>query len=257
MVKPNDLANKLKLIYEEGDGDPGKKKLLISLTRLFCFLAAKEKFVEMYPEFNSLWSGLTNDLDRSDPEKVEDDLTQLYCCLHGKDSAYTPADRKTFDEYGGYWCHAGGLSPLYRAGPYITPSTRLADYGAGNGLQGLLFQYLYPHKKTCQIELSSKMIENGKRLQALMEIPEARVEWIHKNVIEVPPDNFDFIYIYRPVRPQWVGKTFYENFARRLDDVSHTVTIFSIADCLKDFLGDTFKIFHDDGHLTCFTNQIK
>jgi hypothetical protein len=257
MVKPNDPANKLKLIYEEGGKDTGKGNLLVSLTRLFGFLAADKEFVEMYPEFTSLWSGLTGDLDQGDPEKVEDGLTRIYCYLHGKDSAYTQEDRKEFDQYGGYWCHAGGLSPLHRAGPYITPSTRLADYGAGNGLQGLLFQYLYPHKKTCQIELSSKMIENGKRLQAMMKVPAERVEWIHKNVVEVRPCDFDFIYIYRPVRPQGVGRTFYKDFARELDDVSHAVTIFSIADCLKDFLSSKFKVFHDDGHLTCFTNQTK
>ena len=57
------------------------------------------------------------------------------------------------------------------AAPFFTPETRFVDYGAGNGLQGLLFQHLYPHRLTTLVELGGPMIEQGRRLQALLGIP--------------------------------------------------------------------------------------
>ena len=37
------------------------------------------------------------------------------------------------------------------------------------------------------MELGGPMIEQGRRLQALLGIPEERVEWVHANIMEVPP----------------------------------------------------------------------
>jgi hypothetical protein len=34
------------------------------------------------------------------------------------------------------------------------------------------------------------------------------------------------------------------------------VVVFSIADCLKEFLRPDIEIFYDDGHLTCFRSEI-
>jgi hypothetical protein len=48
------------------------------------------------------------------------------------------------DRSGGYWCHAGGLSPVLKAGAFIEPDTVSADFGAGNGLQCLLMQKIHP-----------------------------------------------------------------------------------------------------------------
>ncbi len=251
----NDLVKRFLSLTRGQEDESEKTHLLTALIRLFHSLESRKDFLSLYPEFALMFSKFRQDLDQGDPEHVEDDLTEIYCYLHGSDSAYSPSDRREVDAYGGYWCHAGGLSPLFRARPYITAKTRLADYGAGNGFQGLLYQYLYPHEKTCQIELSLRMIQSGRRLQAWMDIPTQKVDWLHKNVIDVPPWDFDFIYIYRPVRPEGRGKTFYEHFAMDLDRIRHPVTIFSIADCLKEFLSHRFRIFYDDGHLTCFTNQ--
>lgn len=236
-------------------GEENKARLLVALASLFESLGSKETFCQAYPRFADHFYALCNHLDRQDPEVLEDDLAAIYCYLHGSDRAYSDEERREMDAVGGYWCHAGGLSPLLQAAPHIHRETRLVDYGAGNGLQGLLFQYLYPHFTTVQIELSRQMIEGGKRLQRLMGIPVDRVAWIHGSVMDIPPEDFDFIYLYRPLRPDGPqGRTFYESFAQVLDRVRHPVTIFSVADCLKDFLGERFAIFYDDGHLTCFSN---
>jgi hypothetical protein len=60
------------------------------------------------------------------------------------------------------------------------------------------------------------------------------------------------VYLYRPVRPSTArGRAFYENLAASLDRSQGEVVIFSIADCLKEFLSPRFGVFYDDGHLTC------
>ena len=99
------------------------------------------------------------------------------------------------------------------------------------------------------------MIDEGRALQEMMEIPAERVEWIHGSVETVSPRSFDFIYIYRPMKPEnEPGRKFYRWFADELAGVGHEVTIFSVADCLGDFLDPVrFTPFYDDGQLTCFS----
>ena len=180
----------------------------------------------------------------------------LYCLVHGHEAPYTKRERQRVDETGGYWCHAGGLSPILKAGPFIKPSTVFGDFGAGNGLQGLLTQKLWPHKKTVQIEISSKMVRAGKALQSWLGIPDERVEWIVGDVADTSPENMDFIYMYRPVRPVGLGEEFYKKFASEVDAGARSpITIFSIADCLREFLPLSFEMFYTDGHLTCFRKQ--
>ena len=104
---------------------------------------------------------------------MEEAFLTLYAHLHMHEARYTPDERGRMDEAGGYWAHAGGLSPILEAAPWIRPNTVSADLGAGNGLQGLLLQILYPHRKTIQIEISSNMVELGKQLQAWLGIPPA------------------------------------------------------------------------------------
>ena len=63
---------------------------------------------------------------------------------------------------------------------------------------------------------------------------------------------YDFIYLYRPVRPEGPGRDFYTRFAREVEAEAKPPVIFSIADCLSDFLSERYEVFYGDGHLTCF-----
>lgn len=121
------------------------------------------------------------------------------------------------DEAGGYWNHAGGLSPILKAKPWIKPETVSADFGAGNGLQGLLLQLLYPHAKTVQIEISSRMADVGESLRDWLGIAPDRIDWIIDDVLNVSATGYDFIYLYRPVRPEGAGRDFYTRFAREVE----------------------------------------
>jgi hypothetical protein len=140
------------------------------------------------------------------------------------------------DEAGGYWNHAGGLSPILKAQPWIESDTVSADFGAGNGLQGLLLQLLYPHAG----------------LREWLGVSADRVEWIVDDVLNVSASGYAFIYLYRPVRPEGPGHEFYTRFAREVEAEENPPIIFSIADCLRDFLSDRYEVFYGDGHLTCF-----
>jgi hypothetical protein len=96
------------------------------------------------------------------------------------------------------------------------------------------------------------MVEAGRALQEWLEIPAKRVEWIVGDVLYESPAGIDFIYLYRPVRPTGAGRAFYERMAEEAGIGVENVTIFSIADCLRDFLPPEFEVFYTDGHLTCF-----
>ena len=156
------------------------------------------------------------------------------------------------DRTGGYWSHAGGLSPILRAGPWIRPDTRSVDLGAGNGLQGLLMQRLHPHRRSVQIEISSAMVEIGRGLQRWLGVADDRVLWRADDVLTTPLGGWDFVYLYRPVRPEGPGREFYTRLAETLAAEPHEVVIFSIADPLGGFLPPIFERFYSDGHLTCY-----
>ncbi len=187
-----------------------------------------------------------------DGDRIEEAFLEWYAHVHMHEAPYTPAERARMDHAGGYWNHAGGLGPLLRAAPHIRPETVSVDFGAGNGLQGLLLQWLYPHARTVQIEISSRAVAIGRRLQGWLGIPAERVEWIAGDVLDHSPLGYDFVYLYRPVRPAGAGRPFYERFAADLERSDREVVIFSIADCLRDFLSPRFEVFYGDGQLTCF-----
>jgi len=229
--------------------------VLARLGALFDRLAARPGIDEVVPSFSRFHGELLAARAGGDRERIEIALSRVYCVVHGSGGAYAPGERREFERLGGYWCHAGGIEPLHLAAPFIEPGSRLADYGAGNGLQGLLLQHLYPHRLTTLIELGGPMIEQGRRLQSLLEIPEERVRWVHASIVDVPPRDFDVIYLYRPLRPEGAGRAFYEMFSREVARAGHPVTIVSVADCLKDFLPAGFRVVHDDGQVAIFSNQ--
>jgi hypothetical protein len=225
-----------------------------------------------FPRFAALQVALRRAMAGDDADVVEEAFFALYAHLHMHESPYTTEERARLDETGGYWSHAGGISPLIKATPHIRSDTISADYGAGNGLQGLLLQKLYPHRKTIQIEISSQAVAIGRRLQRwlgvaeqcvewivgdVLDFPPLDVEWIVGDVLDFPPLDVDFIYLYRPVRPVGEGIRFYEMLARTVSQSSKEVTIFSIADCLRDFLPPDFDRFYYDGHLSCFRGPSK
>jgi hypothetical protein len=191
-----------------------------------------------------------------DGDAVEEAFLELYCHLHLHEAPYSESERRRMDETGGYWNHAGGVSPLLRAGPHIHEDTVSCDLGAGNGLQGLLLQYLDPHARTVQVEISSEAVEIGRHLQAWLGIPEERVEWIVSDVMDFRVEGIDFLYLYRPVRPVGPGRTYYEQLAAELDRSEREMTIFSIADCLNSFLPPRFDVVYSDGHLTCIRGPV-
>lgn len=249
-------AERFENLVAEGSGRPtDETEQLIRLMRLFLELPPPPDPFDLMPRFVQLRNDFASAAEGSDGEALEEAFLELYCHVHGHEAPYTEDERRRVDQVGGYWCHAGGLSPILKAGPFISENTVSADFGAGNGLQGLLLQKLYPHRKTVQIEISSRMVKAGQRLQEWLEIPSCRVDWIIGDVLGTSSRGVDFIYLYRPVRPEGEGAKFYRKLASELAQSSRRVVIFSIADCLRDYLSPEYEVFYGDGHLTCFRRR--
>ncbi|MCW8985810.1 MAG: hypothetical protein OQK55_10735, partial [Thermoanaerobaculales bacterium] len=232
------------------DRDPGEAERLARLVHHFLNLSNPPECHSSFPRFGKLQARLESAALHATGEEIEEAFLELYAHVHMNEAPYTPKERRRMDMAGGYWNHAGGLSPILKAEPWISADTVSADFGAGNGLQGLLLQLLYPHAKTVQIEISSRMAEIGGCLREWLSVAADRVEWIIDDVLNVSATGYDFIYLYRPVRPEGAGRDFYTRFAGEVEGEEHPPVIFSIADCLRDFLSDRYEVFYGDGHLT-------
>jgi hypothetical protein len=232
--------------------DHGEADRLARLILLFLVLPDPPDCARVFPRFEELRNHLESIIPTGNAEDVGDAFLELYAHVHMNEAPYSTDERRRLDEAGGYWNHAGGLNPILKAKPWIDAETVSADFGAGNGLQGLLLQTLYPHRRTVQIEISEQAVEIGKRLQEWLRIPSERIEWVVDDILDVPAAGYDFIYLYRPVRPDGPGRDFYERFAREVESELRPPVIFSVADCLRDFLSDRYEVVYGDGHLTCF-----
>ena len=93
-------------------------------------------------------------------EAIEEAFLAFYVHLHGHEAPYTPEERQRVRATGGYWCHAGGLSPILKAPDFLGEEATAIDLGAGNGLQLLLMQVLAETSDPRSIE------EAGLRLPA-------------------------------------------------------------------------------------------
>jgi len=229
-----------------------ERERLVALMARLAELPPPPGHGDLFPEYERLHGRFLASARDNDGEVLEERFLELYCHLHMHEAPYTPDERQVVDATGGYWCHAGGLSPILKAGDWIRNDTVSADYGAGNGLQGLLLQTLYPHALSVQIEISARMAEIGRMLQSWLGIAAHRVRWVVDDVNNVPARGFDFVYLYRPVRPSGDGLRFYRGFASDLEGSTHPVVVFSIADCLRPFLSSRFERFYYDGHLACY-----
>jgi hypothetical protein len=246
------VAHRLRRLPGQDERSSQERERLIHLMCLFAELPEPPDPFGLYPRYVEARDRFLQATEDPGDEALEEAFLLLYAHIHGYEVPYTPDERNRVAESGGYLSHAGGLSPILKAAPFIGPDTVSGDFGAGNGLQGLLMQKLTPHAKTVQIEISSLMVEAGKLLQAWLGVPEHRVEWIVGDVSEVSPAGMDFIYLYRPVRPTGPGEEFYRGFAAQLEASQKPVVIFSIADCLRPHLSPRFEVFYCDGRLTCF-----
>ena len=220
-----------------------------------CKLAESGETASLVHESPVLMEKLSRSIAERDVDDVLEALLQLYARFHEAGEGYTAEERGRLDASRGYICYAGGLSPLLRAKPYLRTHSVSIDLGAGNGLQGLLLQRLYPHSKTIQVELSSQLVRTGRTLQRVLEIPEDRVEWRVSDIADVTFDGIDFVYLYRPVRPVAAGRALYERIARRLEACRDDTVVFSVADCLGPFLDERFSCFFSDSHLTCYKKK--
>lgn len=222
--------------------------IAIALAEIASYPLIKEEFPFVINYLGAFKDALT----QGNSERIEEALSNLYVTLHSTGS-YTKEERDVLRLKGGYLCYPGGLSPILLARSFINKDTVVADLGSGNGLQGLLLQRLYPHRKTIQIEISKEMIRIGRLYQKALGIKDEKIEWINDDIMNAHYEEADLIYIYRPARPV-EGAALYRSIAERLTGLDKKIKIFSIADCLAPLLGKGFTTLYDDGHLKIFVN---
>ncbi len=230
------------------------KKVAIIAQTLF-ELATNSKVISELPNIVHDLRSLETEMGNGDLLVQEQALVKLYARLHSIGATYTFSEQEILRNKKGYYCHASGFWPLIRADHFIKPESIVIDLGAGNGLQGLLLQCLYPHRKTLQIEISSELIRIGRIFHKAIGICNERIEWINDDIVNVSLEEADFIYIYRPSKPVRGGNNLYESIAQKLASINKPIVIFSIADCLEPLLKKHFSIFYTDGHLTCFAKS--
>jgi hypothetical protein len=251
------LQARFREVLAESYAEPTESERYVRLMVLLALQAPPPDPFGLYPRYGELHDRFLQ-LACSTVAKgaaVEQSFLALYCHLHGYEVPYTAEERRCVRETGGYLSHCGGIAPIVKAGPWIGPETVSGDFGAGNGLQGLLMQVLYPHACTVQIEISSRMVQAGQVLQRWLGIEPDRVRWVVGDILDASPAGMDFVYLYRPVRPVGRGRNFYEHFGRELSRHRKPAVIFSIADCLGPFLPAGFDVFYGDGHLTCYRRR--
>lgn len=235
------------------DGRPREEaERLARLALLLAELPPPPDPIGLYPRAGALQEQLRACLAGGDGERLEEALLELYAHLHGHEAPYTPAERARVRRTGGYWCHAGGLSPVLKAPDVARPDSASIDLGAGNGLQLLLVQCLAPHRLSTQVEISARMQDSGRALQEWLGIPRERVAWVHGDVLDASIAGHDVVYLYRPVKPEGPGRAFYRRLARELETTPRQVVVLSIADCLGEFVPPTIDRFYSDGQLTCY-----
>jgi hypothetical protein len=187
-----------------------------------------------------------------DSSEKESALLELYLRLHALGWSYSNDEEKALARALGNTNIPGGLAPLVLAGEFMRPGAVSADLGAGNGLQGLLMQYLYPHQKTILIELSSSMVETGKRFQKILGIPDEKVLWVQDDIKGADFSESDLVYLYRPARPHGEGNALYHYIAEQLGLMRKPVVVISVADCLGHFLGAGFTTVFENEHISVF-----
>ncbi len=245
-------SGRLLVLLDDDGRELAERWRLVRLIELLADRPAPPDPLGLFPSYSSLRDELLDAMAGEDGEVLEEAFLRLYCHLHGYEAPYTPDERARVDATGGYWCHAGGTAPILKAPSWLRDDSRSVDFGAGNGLQLLLMQVLRPHRRSVQVEISSRMIECGRALQSWLGVPEDAVEWVQADVRDVSPAAFDFVYLYRPLHPEGVGLDFYRAFAAELIRCTHEIVVFSVADCLGPHLTRDFRVVHADGHLTCY-----
>ncbi len=235
--------------------DPLEARSLIQLMRLMAHLPPPPDPFGLFPRYGLLRQSFLEAIEMGDWKGIEGSFLALYSHLHCYRPPYTVKERASVLASGGYLCHAGGLSPVLKAGPHLDTDSVSLDLGAGNGLQGLFLQFLYPHRRSIQVEISARLLEAGRLLGSWMGLPDAAMEWVCADLLEVVIPRAHFVYLYRPLRPEGPGLSFYKRLAHSLRNSPVGTVVFSVADCLSPHLPSSFKLFYDDGHLCCFRNE--
>ncbi len=173
------------------------------------------------------------------------------------EAPYTSDERRRMDEAGGYWNHAGGLAPILKAGPWIGPGNgqcrfRRRQRSPGTPAAGPLS----PPANRPDRDLRTRGGDRQSDFAEWLRHPrrEDRVDGRRRPRAAPPAAMTSSTSTGRCVPKARVATSTPVSPAKS-SPRPYPPIIFSIADCLRDFLSDRYEVFYGDGHLTCFKPQ--
>lgn len=166
---------------------------------------------------------------------------ELYIALHQAGVGYTEKEEKLLNGRRGLKGLPGGILPVILCSHLMKKDYVFADLGAGNGLQGLLLQYLFPHKQTRQIEFSASHLETGRLYMDALELDKESLSFEQGDILDSKLGDIDLIYMYRPARPMEEGILFYEKLSEKLALKKEPFILVSVADCFEKYIKTDFK----------------
>lgn len=238
------FLNLRKNIYLEKD----VYKIEQALTKI-----AKSEIVKVkVPDSLNCLDDLKKGIKEEDIKMRESALIELYIALHQGGRGYSDKEEELLKEKRGLKGLPGGILPVIIASHLIEEDYVFVDLGAGNGLQGLLLQYIFPHRLTRQIELAKAHLDTGSIYENQLGFDEKKILYENIDILSGDFSNVDFIYMYRPVRPIDSGLEFYKNLYNKLKQIKKPHFILSVADCFEPFLGQEYKKIYENEFLKVF-----
>ena len=110
------LGEQIKTLVNFSDYSEEERDRLVQLMFLLARLSAPPDPEGDFVEYGERKERFLTSAAGDDYEVLEEAFLSLYAQLHMHEAEYTAGERRRMDEAGGYWAHAGGLSPILKAG---------------------------------------------------------------------------------------------------------------------------------------------
>ena len=109
-----EIEERLRTVLVDVCPDPDQRERLIRLMALFIGLPSPPHEGGHFPQYDVFKERFLGSLVHGDSELIDECFLDLYAYVHMHEAPYTDDERRRVDWSGGYWCHAGGLSPILK-----------------------------------------------------------------------------------------------------------------------------------------------
>lgn len=246
------LKKRFELGFKNFKNDIFMEEKVQQIEAVLIKLASDPRVLRLDSKIGACVEDLLNSISSNDNEQREASLIDLYLCLHKAGASYNQCEQRLMDEKKGLKWLPGGIMPVVFASYIMKPQFTFVDLGAGNGLQGLMLQYISPHRLTRQIELSGSHLNTGRIYRKVLGIHETQVSFENADIFDSSFYGVDVFYMYRPARPMGEGINIYKNINAKLLALKNPFFLISVADCFEPFITMDYKVVYSNEFLKIF-----